>query len=291
MPRFLRLIFLAIAATIISVNATAHPGGRDREGCHTCRTNCERHHVPTGERHCHGEHAALLARPPPSAPEILRLDYSGGFTVWTDGARRAAIRFRYNAQRDRGMSKRRSSFYLDTNAPPRCQQFSTRSYRRPAGAKPIYDRGHLVPANHMDQFDEAIRQTNLMTNILPQVAQMNRGAWKRTEDIVECYRDIDELLVIGGALWSDDRRRDDFVGSHGVRTPSQFWKVIIRGEDRVIAWLIPNDERATYRALDDYLVTVREIETLTGETMPIDEFRRDERPQRSWPIPIGCDRG
>jgi DNA/RNA endonuclease G (NUC1) len=39
-----------------------------------------------------------------------------------------------------------------------------------------------------------------MTNILPQAANMNRGTWLLTEEIIECYRDIDELLVIGGVI-------------------------------------------------------------------------------------------
>jgi endonuclease G, mitochondrial len=29
---------------------------------------------------------------------------------------------------------------------------------------------------------------------------MNRGAWLRTEEIVECYRNMDELLIIGGVI-------------------------------------------------------------------------------------------
>ncbi|HIG39559.1 MAG TPA: hypothetical protein EYQ14_03340, partial [Gammaproteobacteria bacterium] len=39
-----------------------------------------------------------------------------------------------------------------------------------------YDRGHLVPANHLDYSKKAIKQSNYMTNILPQAANMNRGA-------------------------------------------------------------------------------------------------------------------
>ena len=31
---------------------------------------------------------------------------------------------------------------------------------------------------------------------------MNRGIWLLTKEIPECYRDIDELLIIGGVLWA-----------------------------------------------------------------------------------------
>lgn len=79
-----------------------------------------------------------------------------------------------------------------------------------------YDRGHQVPANHLNTSEEAIKATNTMTNILPQAANMNRGAWLRTEEIIECYRDISELLVIGGVIWGNNAADDFFVVSHGV---------------------------------------------------------------------------
>lgn len=222
--------------------------------------------------------------------EILRVDYSGGFSIWLDCEQRGAVKFQYNAQRDTGNAPRSSTFHLDPNVPAHCQQTSTASYKRSPGEKPTYERGHLVPANHLDHSPEAIRQTNTMTNILPQVASLNRGAWKHTEEIVECYRDIDELLVIGGVLWGNDTGNDYFVQSHGVATPDAFWKVIIR-PGRVIAWIIPNSETAKYKVLDQYLVPVRKIEQVTGEKIPVDDFLKDELPATSWQIPVGCDRG
>jgi len=56
-----------------------------------------------------------------------------------------------------------------------------------------------------------------MTNILPQALNMNRGAWLQTEEIIECYRDIDELLVIGGVIWGNNPADDFFIESHGVK--------------------------------------------------------------------------
>ncbi|MGJ0485184.1 MAG: DNA/RNA non-specific endonuclease [Methylomicrobium sp.] len=162
---------------------------------------------------------------------ILKLDYAG-FTVWLDCAKRGPVKFRYNAQHDTGNEARAASFRLDPKVPQECRQFSAAAYGQG------YDRGHQVPANHLDASAEAIRQSNYMTNILPQVAQMNRGAWLLTEEIVECYRDIDELLVLGGVIWGHNPADDYFLQSHGVETPDAFWKVIIRGtgqDERAIA--------------------------------------------------------
>lgn len=123
---------------------------------------------------------------------------------------------------------------------------------------------------------------------------MNRGAWKRTEEITECYRDIDELLVIGGVIWGNNPSNDYFVDSHGVKTPDAFWKVIIRGEgqdERAIAWIIPNSQDAKYKTLDRYLVAINEIEQVTRIKIPISNYAKYEKPETSWLIPKGCHKG
>lgn len=277
-------IFLGLIT--LSFYADAHSGRLDSENCHVCRSNCEQLNLVPFVRHCHG--TVQLKNNPFNE---LRIDYSGGFTIWLDCAKRGVIKFQYSAQRDTGNAKRLSSFFVDPDVPNICQQTSVKSYKRPIGKKPTYDRGHLVPANHMDNSDEAIRQSNYMTNVLPQVRQMNRGAWLRTEKIIECYRDIDELLVIGGVIWGDDLSDDFFMNSHGVETPSSFWKIIIRGvngDTRVISWIIPNSAEATHRNLDTYLVSINEIEELTGEFITVDEFLKDNVSSISWIIPRGC---
>jgi endonuclease G len=217
---------------------------------------------------------------------ILKLNYPG-FTVWLDCTQRGAVKFQYVAQRDNGNSKHYDKFFIDQNAPEACQQFSDKPYGHD------YDRGHQVPANHLDASEAAIKSTNTMTNILPQTKNMNRGAWLQTEEIVECYRDIDELLVIGGVIWGNNPADDYFVQSHGVKTPDAFWKVIIRGigqDERAIAWIVPNTQDATRKHLDQYLVSVDEIERVTGEKIPVADYAKHEKPPQSWMIPVGCNK-
>lgn len=87
--------------------------------------------------------------------KILKLDYPG-FIVWLDCAQRGAVKFQYVAQRDNGNTKRYDNFFLDPNVPAECQQKTAKAY----GMK--YDRGHQVPANHLDASDVAIKATNTM---------------------------------------------------------------------------------------------------------------------------------
>jgi endonuclease G len=277
--------------------AHAHPGNVNAEGCHT--------NHKTGEYHCHEgrsrapthspaiqrqetPEASSIVTPTPNltSSDVLKLDYDG-FTVWLDCKERAAIRFRYNAQRDNGNLKRLDKFALDPNVPASCQQYTSKAYGKG------YQRGHQVPANHLDASINAIHQSNYMTNILPQTSQMNRGAWLLTEEIVECYRDISELLVMGGVIWGNDTSNDLFISSHGVRTPDFFYKVVIRGtgaDERAIAWIVPNSVEATKRHLDDYLVTVDELEKLTGESFPVADYAKHDKPAASWLIPHGCNK-
>jgi endonuclease G len=287
-------IFSLVLFLLSSCAAQSHPGRTNAEGCHTDRK--------TGETHCHNSkrpaaspsEARAAGMAPFSRPtqitqidSLLQLDYEG-FTVWLDCTRRGAVKFRYNAQHDTGNAKRYGQFFLDPHVPAACQQTSSEAYGR------SYDRGHLLPANHLDHSETAIRQSNTMTNILPQAANMNRGAWLLTEEIIECYRDIDELLVIGGVIWGDNPSDDFFVKSHGVKTPDAFWKVIIRGmgqDERAIAWIVPNSPEATKKNLDRYLVSVDELERVTGEKIPVADYAKHDKPAVSWLIPKGCNKG
>lgn len=222
-----------------------------------------------------------------STAKIQRVDYEG-FTLWLDCNQHGAVKFQYNAQRDAGNFPRLEKFYVDKNVPKECQQTSAKTYGR------NYDRGHLVPANHLDYSQQAIADSNSMANILPQAATMNRGAWLLTEEIIECYRDIDELLVIGGVIWGNDTKDDYFVKSHGVKTPDAYWKVVIRGalnNEQVIAWIVPNSAEAQRSKLDSYLVSVAKIESLTGEKLPVNSELKNDVLKTSWIVPKGCNKG
>lgn len=218
--------------------------------------------------------------------QVLQLDYEG-YTVWVDCLKRGAVKFEYTLTQDIADFPRPSSFYIDKSAPRECQQLSTGSYGLG------YDRGHLVAANHMDFSATAIKQSNIMLNVLPQTAAMNRGAWEKTEQIADCYRDIEDLTIIGGVIWGDYEGDDYFLETHGVATPDAFWKVIIRGteaDQRAIAWIVPNSDDANSAALDQYIVSVEELEMVTGEVIPVADYVKYERPSQSWIMPYGCNR-
>lgn len=218
--------------------------------------------------------------------QIVEVDYSD-FKVWVDCGLRSAVMFHYVLGADEGNEERHSGYEIDESFNRDCQALSTGTFQRhvPDGA-PSYDVGHQAPANHFDGSAGDIRRTNLWTNLLPQTASMNRGAWLETEYIIECLRDETEVEVWGGAIWAGAADDDHFLVSHGMPTPSAFWKVAIRTDSREAqAWLIPNGE-APASSLDEWLVPVRLIETVTGQ--PFEVADRHIAPAQSWPYERSC---
>jgi len=220
--------------------------------------------------------------------EIIKLEYTG-YTVWLNCNLRGAEYFSYSLSKDTGNFKRRHSFDLDPKVPKRCQQKSADTYKKYGES---WHRGHQVPANNLDSSKKAIFESNYMTNIMPQTGIMNTGAWYQTEYITECYRDISDITVYGGAIWGNDSTNDHFVRSHGVITPDAFYKVIVRHDTgESIAWIVPNDFTAKKSELDRYLVSISEVEGITNIEFPVQTFTKAQPQRRSWPIPKGCGRG
>ncbi len=216
--------------------------------------------------------------------EIIERKYED-FTLWVDCDEKAAIQYAYLATKDGGSKKRHSRFYFDPNTPERCRQHSKATYKAPTVT---YDRGHQVPANHLDHSELAIKQSNYMVNVWPQTRQLNRGAMYHTEKIIECYRDHSPVVVYGGVIMGTDSSDDYFVESHGVKTPSGFWKVIYN-KDSLVAWIFPNTKAPTARRIDRYIVTVKEIEKEIGRSLPVPAHFKSLNLNHSWPLPKGCD--
>lgn len=219
--------------------------------------------------------------------QIIKKDYTG-FTVWVDCAKRGPILFHYMATKDAGSLARKNNYYPDPNTNADCQSTENDPFQGwvPAG-KPAYDVGHQVPANHLDHNADAIKEANYWTNLLPQTLSMNRGAWVQTEHLIECIRDTVDLEVWGGTIWGANADDDYFVASHGIETPSSFWKVVVRQDNKESnAWIIPN-AKAPGGDLDKFLVNVALVEIITGRTF--DAADKSVTPSESWKRPQGCD--
>jgi endonuclease G len=224
----------------------------------------------------------------PAQPYPMILSYSNQFSIQYDCLERSAIRFQYKLDYDFGSIPRPKRFYKDSKLSKECQQWSTDAYGKG------YDRGHLVTSNHMDGSESSIRESHYMVNIVPQVSTFNQGIWQDTEEITDCYRDINPIEIFGGVIYTDTSN-DYFVESHGIRTPDFFWKVLVtkdsNGKDKIISWFFPNKENLG--DLDDYITSVDEIESKLNDNLgeiPVKSELKKFKASRSWAIPFNCNR-
>ena len=51
--KYLISLMIFLGAVLIPLPALAHPGNTDFNGCHVCRTNCDKWEEPYGVQHCH----------------------------------------------------------------------------------------------------------------------------------------------------------------------------------------------------------------------------------------------
>jgi len=214
--------------------------------------------------------------------ELLYKSYEN-YDLWLDCDKRAAIAFKYEVKADTGNKKRYSSFYDDLSTPQSCEQLSRDTYVHHINNAPKYDRGHLAAANHFDFDKSALKEANYMTNVLPQTVKLNRGAWKRTEELIECYRDSFNVFTIGGVVWGTDSSNDHFKISHGIETPDYYWRVLLGTKDNkhyFSSWILPNDTSASSANLKHFEVTFLQL----IEHVSYEEIRKE---LNSLPIKSG----
>lgn len=94
-----------------------------------------------------------------------------------------------------------------------------------------FHRGHLCPAADRSASVDMMRSTFTMSNIAPQLPQVNTGTWKRTENFCRSAALLyDSVAVVAVPLFLN--RDTLFIGSHRLAVPHAFLKA---------AWLPAND--------------------------------------------------
>lgn len=129
-----------------------------------------------------------------------------------------------------------------------------------------YDRGHMAPAADM-QFDStAMYESFYMSNMCPQHPSVNRGIWKKLENLCRDYTmEYDSIHVYSGPILYGTMQS---IGENNVCVPNYFYKVIYcrinNRYDLIVCYLIPNERPPRGYDLDDYIVSLSKIEEMTG---------------------------
>jgi len=141
---------------------------------------------------------------------------------------------------------------------------------------------------------------NYLTNITPQKADLNQGAWARLEDqerSLSKAADVDVVYVATGPLY--ERRIGSLPGTNKVHTiPSGYWKVIFAGvtpADGLYGAFVMEQGTPRTASFCDYQVTGAEIEERSGLTLwgglPEHVQRRLKTRSGRLPSRMGCEEG
>jgi endonuclease G, mitochondrial len=136
-----------------------------------------------------------------------------------------------------------------------------------------YDRGHIAPSADRTRNEADNSATFLMTNMMPQVPELNRGVWGDLEEYCrELVQQGKELYIIAGPVGNQGA-----IGKkEKISVPAKTWKVIavldrqglglqgITNNTRTIAVIMPNDSSVKGKGWKSFRVSVRQVERETG---------------------------
>jgi endonuclease G len=153
---------------------------------------------------------------------------------------------------DLGPVPRSNRFKEDTELPDSFLKADSDDYKGSG-----YDRGHLCPSEDRTATFYLNQETFLMSNMLPQTPELNRGPWKFLEEYCrKLAQRGSELEIYTGSLGSIDR-----LSGSRIPIPAYFWKVI-KYNDGIICVLIPN-AHALEKNWKKYQISLQELEKLT----------------------------
>ncbi|MGA2298049.1 MAG: DNA/RNA non-specific endonuclease [FCB group bacterium] len=135
-----------------------------------------------------------------------------------------------------------------------------------------YDRGHMVMSEERTKTEEDNISTFILTNVLPQTPDLNRGVWLNFENYCNklCLDSNKELFIYAGGIFHSNTT----IGN-GVAVPDSCFKIVVileRGQGLkdvtvntpVIAVIIPNISGVRSYTWDIYKTTEKRIEASTG---------------------------
>lgn len=114
----------------------------------------------------------------------------------------------------------RQDDFREDNRLPNVFQATLQDYRD-AG----FDRGHMTPSGD-EPGREAQDQSFLLSNIVPQTADLNRGPWEGVESAVRGWAEQEgELFVVTGPGYNPDHALTT-IGTNHIPVPDVTWKAV-----------------------------------------------------------------
>ncbi len=127
-----------------------------------------------------------------------------------------------------------------------------------------FSRGHMVPAADVSWNEDALRDSFLLSNVVPQDLSLNTGQWSRLENVVRKLASFaDSTIVLTGPIFCEGV---EHIGSNEVAVPCEIFKVVllIRGNQlAMFAAILPNGPNPS-QPLNDFATSVEAVQRRTG---------------------------
>jgi endonuclease G len=156
-----------------------------------------------------------------------------------------------------GPAKRKDNFRPDSDVAPQCR--ATLADYATVGR--THDRGHMSPAANNTQNDAVMSESFLLSNMVAQVANNNRGIWKQLETWTRDWASRGgDFYIVSGGIYDAGHP----VTGNGLGIPTRLYKIIVeKTSGQVMAYLMPNTALPV-ADLPRYQTTVSEVEQATG---------------------------
>lgn len=161
------------------------------------------------------------------------------------------------AQSPHAVKRPQNAFHADTDVPePRADW---NDYRGTG-----WVRGHLCPAADNKWDEQAMYDSFLMTNIVPQNSNLNDGDWNELEMLCRKWAQrYGEVYIVSGPL--PYRKPWQTISSHDIVVPRALFKVVLRmdGEQaKAIGFVYKNQAQDNPKS--HYVNSLAQVERLTG---------------------------
>jgi endonuclease G len=157
-----------------------------------------------------------------------------------------------------GTATRKDDFRPDPQVTPACSA-TLADY---ATVGKTHDRGHMSPAKNNTINPEIMSESFFLSNMVPQVANNNRGIWKQLEmqERQWAMAPGTDFYIISGGIYDAGHAKT----GNGLGIPTRLYKIIVeKNSKKVMAYLMPN-QALPVADLPKYQTTVLAVEQATG---------------------------
>jgi endonuclease G len=158
-----------------------------------------------------------------------------------------------------GLAKRKDNFRPDPAVTPACS--ATLADYATVGS--THDRGHMAPAGNNTQNDLIMSESFFLSNMVAQVANNNRGAWRLLEAAERQWATAPgtDFYIISGGIFDQGHP----VTGNGLGIPTRLYKIVIEKNSRQVqAYLMPNAAITPATDWPRYQTTMTAVEQATG---------------------------